>query len=94
MKNIKFFFQVYMKNKPAKWGVKVWALAGQSGYIHRFHICGDNLQHMTEEQLENLEPGIGASGQTVLSLVQDIPPGSELFFDNYFASPALLLKLK
>jgi hypothetical protein len=83
-----------MKNKPAKWGVKVWALAGQSGYIHRFNICGDTLQNMTEAEMDSLEPGIGASGQTVLSLVKDIPAGSELFFDNYFASPALLLKLK
>ncbi len=72
----------------------MWALAGQSGYIHRFNICGDNLQNMTEAEMDDLEPGIGASGQTVLSLVKGIPTGSELFFDNYFASPALLLKLK
>ena len=80
--------KVYMKNKPSKWGIKIWALAGQSGYIHSFNVFGDNLVN-TEGEL-----GIGASGQTVLNLVSDLPEGTEVFFDNYFASPGLLLELK
>lgn len=80
--------KVYMKNKPSKWGIKVWALAGQSGYVHSFTIFGDNLIS-TEGEL-----GIGASGQTVLNLVSDLAPGTQVFFDNYFASPGLLLALK
>jgi hypothetical protein len=35
--------QVFMKNKPSKWGIKIWALAGQSSYVHSFIIFGDNL---------------------------------------------------
>ncbi len=80
--------KVYMKNKPSKWGIKIWALAGQSGYIHSFNVFGDNLIN-TEGEL-----GIGASGQTVLNLASDLPEGTEVFFDNYFASPGLLLELK
>jgi hypothetical protein len=38
--------------------------------------------------------GIGASGQTVLNLVEILGPGCQVFFDNYFASPGLLLALK
>ena len=34
------------------------------------------------------------SGQTLLHLVQDFAPGTQIFFDNYFSSPALLLALK
>ena len=80
--------KVYMKNKPSKWGIKVWALAGQSGYVHSFNIFGDNLQP-TEGPA-----GIGCSGQTVLALTEGLEPGTEIFFDNYFASPGLLLALK
>ena len=86
--------KVYMKNKPSKWGLKVFALAGQTGYIHSFYVFGDNLLSESLEELEDLEAGIGLSGQTVLTLLKDVPVGSHLFFDNYFASPALLLKLK
>ena len=50
--------KVYMKNKPSKWGIKVWGLAGQSGYIYRFNICGDNRLLMTAQQREELEVGI------------------------------------
>jgi len=72
----------------------VWGLAGYSGYLYRFNICGDNLKLMTPEELNSLEQGIGVSGKTVLDLVTDLPPGSQVFFDNYFSSPALLVKLK
>jgi len=80
--------KVYMANKPAKWGIKIWALAGQSGYVHSFNVFGDNL--LATEGPE----GIGASGQTVLNLTETLEPGTEVFFDNYFASPGLLLALK
>ena len=70
--------------------LQVFALAGQMGYIHDFYIFGDNRISVEEF----LEAGIGASGQTVLTLLKNVPNGSEVFFDNYFASPALLLKLK
>lgn len=86
--------KVYMKNKPNKWGLKVWALAGQSGYVYRFNVFGDNRLVMTDQEAQELEAGIGMSGQTVLNLTEDLPEGSELFFDNYFSSPALLLKLR
>jgi Transposase IS4 len=81
-------FKVYMKNKPAKWGIKIWALAGQSGYVHSFNVFGDNLL------LTDGAEGIGASGQTVLNLTEILEPGTQVFFDNYFASPGLLLALQ
>ena len=49
-----------------------------------FNIIGDNLL-VTE--------GIGASGQTVLNLMETLEQGTEVFFYNYFASPGLLLAL-
>ena len=35
--------KVYMKNKPSKWGIKVWGLAGQTGYVRKFNICGERI---------------------------------------------------
>jgi hypothetical protein len=78
----------YMKNKPVKWGYKILALAGQSGYIYKFQVAGDNtLLH------EDVEPEIGKSGQVVLELVEDVPPGSQIYFDNWFCSPLLIKRL-
>ena len=82
--------KVYMKNKPTKWGVKIWALAGESGYVHKLLICGDKYASDSVD----LIPGVGASGQTVLSLCEGLEAGTNLFFDNYFASPHLLVLLK
>lgn len=83
--------KVYMKNKPKKWGYKVWALAGQSGYLHKFYVSGDNL---VPSRGEKLDPAIGKSGEVVLNLVSHLPKGTHIYFDNYFASPELLLELK
>lgn len=90
-------FKVYIANKPIKRGIKIFALAGQSGYIHRFTVFGDNLPVFTDEEMDDLDPAIGLSGQTVLGLLMKpvLPaPGLQCFFDNYFASPALLTKLR
>lgn len=78
----------YMKAKPNKWGIKVYGMAGQTGYIHNFYICGDNLVLPDDDSV------LTVSGQTVMNLVGDLEPGTEIYFDNWFASPALLLVLK
>ena len=64
-----------------------------TGYCYRFKISGDALPD-EETEADDMADGIGMSGRTVLSLVRDVPPGCEVFFDNWFASPALLLRLK
>ena len=83
--------KVYMKNKPKKWEYKMWALAGQSGYLHKFYVSGDNLVPSREEKLD---PAFGKSGEVVLNLVSQLPKNTHIYFDNYFASPELLLELK
>ena len=55
-------------------GHQVRPLAGQSGYVHSFNIIGDNLL-VTE--------GTGATGQTVLNLMETLEQGTEVFFFNY-----------
>jgi hypothetical protein len=76
-----------MKGKPNKWGYKIFALAGQSGYIYRFQVAGDNTLDHTY-----IEPEIGKSGQVVMELTESVPPGTQLYFDNWFCSPLLIKK--
>ena len=66
-----------MKNKPSKWGYKVWVLAGASGYIHDFQISGDAF--ISDSQVPE---EIGKSGQVVLELSKHLPSGTHLYFDN------------
>ena len=68
---------------------------GKSGYIYNFEIAGDVFG-----QSNDIEPGVGRSGQVVLDLLsgleaprpQDDP--SHIAFDDYFSSPALLRTLR
>ena len=54
--------KVYMKKKPKKWGYKIWVLAGQSGYVYKFYISGDNT---VESHVTDADPAIGKSGAVV-----------------------------
>lgn len=36
----RLFYRVYMKDKPHKWGVKVYALCTKDGYLARFEVYG------------------------------------------------------
>ena len=57
--------------------------------IHDFQISGDAF--ISDSQVPE---EIGKSGQVVLELSKHLPSGTHLYFDNYFASPLLMLRLK
>ena len=84
----KSILKQYMTNKPSKWGFKFWVQAGVSGFVHEFLITGDNLYASPDPVDE-----VGKSGQVVLDLVKNLPPGSDVSFDNYFSSTSLLIEL-
>ena len=75
----------YMKNKPIKWGFKFWFCSGaNSGYLYKFD--------MYQGKEVNTQFGFGES--VILSLCQKLKDTHGfLFFDNFFTSPALLVKL-
>lgn len=81
---------VYMKKIPKKWGYKIWALGGKSGYDHKFYIAGDNTV-VTQDPM--LIQSIGKSGEVVINLTENLAEDSYVFFDNYFSSPELLAEL-
>ena len=74
-----------MKNKPIKWGFKFWFRCGaKSGYLYEFD--------MYLGKKGNTEFGLDES--VILSLCQKLKDmHCFIFFDNFFASPALLVKL-
>ena len=81
----KSMMRQYMKNKPIKWGFKFWFRCGaKSGYLYEFD--------MYLGKKAKTEFGLGES--VVLSLCQKLKDTyCYVFFDNFFTSPTLLLKL-
>ena len=81
----KSIMRQYMKNKPIKWGFKFWFRCGaNSGYFYEFDM------HLGRKG--NTEFGLGES--VVLSLCQKLKDTHYfVFFDNFFISLALLVKL-
>uniref|UniRef100_UPI00358E4A90 piggyBac transposable element-derived protein 2-like n=1 Tax=Myxine glutinosa TaxID=7769 RepID=UPI00358E4A90 len=77
------------KNKPHKWGIKVFTRAGVSGINYDFEIY-------TGKGTVANERGLGVGGEVVLRLLAEIPKGLnyKCFFDNWFTSPELLVELK
>nr|XP_039255146.1 piggyBac transposable element-derived protein 3-like [Styela clava] len=79
----------YIKNKPHKWGIKVFTRAGVSGLVYDFEI------YTGKETVENSR-GIGVGGEIVLRLVREMPRGLnyKCYFDNWFTSLELIAELK
>ena len=77
----------YMPRKPIKWGIKVIARCGESGFIHDFHIDGDNLECPQDGSL-------GYTGDVVMLLCKTLP--NEIFYlymDRFYTSFPLMSKL-
>ena len=75
-------FCQYIKNKPKKWGVKVFILAeSNSGYILKFESY-TGKQELPDEK--------GATYHTVMSLLENhLGRGFCEYMDNYYSSPTL-----
>ena len=62
-------------------------------------MARDSKDAFTNTELVKLDPSarIGTSGQVVLQLLlksNAFPAGTNIYFDNYFTSPPVLIKLK
>lgn len=79
----------YNKAKPHKWGIKVFALASKSGFVHDFEVyVGKNTV--------SSKSGLGLSGDIVIRLTDIIPKNKnfKLCFDNWFTSYQLMCCLR
>lgn len=79
----------YVRNKPHKWGIKMFARAGVSGIIYDFEI------YVGKGTIKN-NTSLGISGDVVIRLVENLPKHKnfKIFIDNWFTSFALLSHLK
>ncbi|MCL4143795.1 UNVERIFIED_CONTAM: hypothetical protein GTU68_064841, partial [Idotea baltica] len=84
-----------IRNKPIRFGYKVWCLNNRNGYLVNFDIYqGKTWQGNT--QLERL---VGKCGASVLHLFDGLPEEKkglpyELYFDNLFTGFELMLQLR
>ncbi|XP_049794400.1 piggyBac transposable element-derived protein 2-like [Schistocerca nitens] len=79
----------YVKTKPHKWGIKVFARAGSSGIEYDFEIYqGKGTVHK--------DTGLGISGDIVIRFVEGLPKykNFKVFTDNWFTSYNLISALK
>jgi len=75
----------YNKNKPHKWGIKMFAIASKSGIVHEFKI------YVGKGTIQESHMGLGLSGDIVMRLLDCVPKfeNHKVAFDNWFNSYAL-----
>ena len=78
-----FSFKQYIRNKPTKWGFKLWCLcSASSGYTVKFSIYRGKTGEVTS--------GNGLSYDVVFRLMNEyLDQGYNLFVDNFYTSPTL-----
>lgn len=78
-------FRVYMKSKPAKYGIKIWAMVDcEITYAWNLQIYSGKEGNMPEKQ---------QGKRVVLDLVQGIQRGCGITTDNFFTSVPLAKEL-
>lgn len=83
----------YLPNKPkSKWGLKLWARAGESGLCYDFDVYQGCSRGMYGYQ-EGYQLGLGAG--VVLQLCTSLPDRKDnlIVADNYFTGPHLVSEL-
>lgn len=85
----------YIKNKPRKWGYKIFVRAGMTGFVYDFLIYGgeDTFRY---HAFRDDEDCMGLGAKVVIALSQTIqqPACKVLYFDNFFTSLELLHHLR
>lgn len=98
---IKFFGRVkikqFLKNKPIRFGIKLWCLCTISAYLLDFDIyCGK--QDANNEKLGNCNLGTRVVMKMLHQLLITVPKTElhkyHVCFDNLFSSPDLLVHLR
>jgi len=86
----------YMKNKPKKWGYKMFVRAGIYGMVYDFLVyAGDcTFRGITFSFREMSYFGLGPRVVIALSISIPDKPMSVIYFDNFFTTPELISYLR
>lgn len=79
-------FKQYVKNKPTKWGFKLYVLADSSGYTLNFFVYDGKY---------GTPSGNGQSYDVVMRLLESstLGTGYKLYVDNFYTTPTLFCHL-
>lgn len=79
----------FIRNKPVKYGYKMWCLASSDGYVY-------HAEPYAGAATQTRDYGLGQGGNVVMDLIDkcSVPSGHKIYFDNLFTSFKLLEKLK
>ena len=85
----RYAFRQFMKDKPTKWGMKIWVLADSSnGYTYNYEVYTGRVVDQ-ENKSQN-----GLAYDVVMGLCKSVfGQGYRLFMDNYYTSIKLFLAL-
>ncbi|KAG1674650.1 PiggyBac transposable element-derived protein 3 [Nymphon striatum] len=77
----------YIKNKPHKWGLKMWARTAISGILYDFDVYQGGGGART---------ALGVGGDVVMKLSETLPHNKnyKVFADNYFSGLPLVVSLR
>lgn len=98
---IKFFgrsiIKQFMRNKPIRFGLKLWCVCSVSGFLFDFDIyCGKGGE--SHKAMENLNLGSKVVMLMLHNLLATTPTSKlneyHICFDNFFTSPDLVVHLK
>ena len=82
-----FEFKQYIRNKPTKWGFKLWCLCNASnGFTVQFSVYRGKAGEVSSKK--------GLSYDVVMRLMKDyLNEGRTLYVDNFYTSPTLAVDL-
>lgn len=86
----------FMRNKPHKWGFKLWGRAGSSGTLFEFEVYQGASTTDAEPTMEPDTQPLSKTGEVVKRMTSNVPTSQnfKVFADNLFTSLALVKQLK
>ena len=78
-----------IRNKPIRYGFKVWTHNLSNGYLINFDYCGKCSNSFTQKYSEEFT----LPNSVILGFADFLTAGSQLYFDNYFSSVSLMDEL-
>lgn len=87
-----------IRNKPIRFGIKLWTICSNSGYIFDFNIYTGKSSEENDDVLKNATLGsrvvLQMLGNILTSVSVENLRAYEVYFDNFFTSPDLMVHLK